>query len=867
MLDLLLNRCIYSKIETCASERLLQVSGTPLQDLPLLCDTKTAGNSSRKRKAAEDTQVKKISSKRVRLSSAAVKTPNQIAFVRHRMLYGRPILNKSGNAQAGLRPVHVLNRCSDWQDAYQTSQIQQYIFPRPYRLHNAFTSEVDRNQTTQPLKDYTVRSDVPSKLEPTEKARKVPRRLRGRIWEQVQRIQKRHQRCSYAAAFNHYCPKFAPTKARTDISTTDTDSSDNFLIHAVPQSNVSSFVRAIAMNIFADTIRGRDQTAMRDTRRLCKRLDQFVKLRRFESTTLHELKQGLSLPTWTKHPNQSPESKPSLHEFEKQHELFDEMLYFLIDGFVIPLITSHFYVTESNVHKNRLFYFRHDVWQELCKPAISKLCLENFDPIPRLDAKALLDRRYLGYSKVRLLPKASGLRMLMNLKRRGMVTRNGKPSLGRSINSVMTPAYNVLKYEKSRDTERLGASLLSVSDIYLRLRAFKHTLPKGQRLYFAKVDVKSCFDTVPQDQVLAYATSILGDDEYRLDSHVEITSGKRDRLGLKMAAPKSTRRFITNAVPASEFTTFSQRFADDGPVSVRKNGSIIVDKPVSRFLSRSAVKKDLHQHIQANIVKIGSRYFRQRQGLPQGGICSSLLVNFFYAAFEKENLSFVAAHDGSLLLRLIDDFLLITTEQALAQQFLNVMAAGDARYGLSIRPEKSLVNFDSTLENGSAVPWTSGRAAFPYCGTLIDTRTLSVTRDFALKPTVTARDALTVSGTNAGGNFERKMLGAFRLNAMKLFFDTRLNGKREVVGTLRRAFADVRRKMEAYMRDVRRMKGGGDGKGKGKGVEMRVVRRAREGVVQSAWGCLKGREKGGDGEYRFDIRRETVEKIGREVLG
>ena len=52
-----------------------------------------------------------------------------------------------------------------------------------------------------------------------------------------------------------------------------------------------------------------------------------------------------------------------------------ELLYNIFDSFLIPLIRGHFHVTESNVHRNQLFYFRHDVWKEMAEPALKSLKL------------------------------------------------------------------------------------------------------------------------------------------------------------------------------------------------------------------------------------------------------------------------------------------------------------------------------------------------------------------------------------------------------------------------------------------------------------------------------------------------------------
>lgn len=135
-------------------------------------------------------------------------------------------------------------------------------------------------------------------------------------------------------------------------------------------------------------------------------------------------------------------------DHDKRKEIFLELVYWVFDSFLIPLIRSNFHVTESNAHRNRLFYFRHDVWRMLAEPSLSNLRLNLYEEMPTERAAKLLSVRPLGYSKIRLLPKRTGVRLITNLKRRQQIVRNGVTVLGRSINSVMSPAFNVITYEK-----------------------------------------------------------------------------------------------------------------------------------------------------------------------------------------------------------------------------------------------------------------------------------------------------------------------------------------------------------------------------------------------------------------------------------
>ena len=141
---------------------------------------------------------------------------------------------------------------------------------------------------------------------------------------------------------------------------------------------------------------------------------------------------------WLVPPSQRRQDKTSKSEGEKRRQLFAEFAYYIFDSLVIPLIRSNFHVTESSVHRNRLFFFRHDVWRALSEPILTSLRQSMFQEVPAPYAKDILDHRALGYSQIRLLPKENGARPIMNLRRR-MIRANTNTEtmvLGRSINSI-----------------------------------------------------------------------------------------------------------------------------------------------------------------------------------------------------------------------------------------------------------------------------------------------------------------------------------------------------------------------------------------------------------------------------------------------
>lgn len=73
---------------------------------------------------------------------------------------------------------------------------------------------------------------------------------------------------------------------------------------------------------------------------------------------------------------------------------------------------------------------------------------------------------------------------------------------------------------------------------------------------------------------------------------------------------------------------------------------------------------------------MGKQFYRQKVGIPQGSVLSTILCNIFYADLEKKKLPFLMDDDG-LLLRLIDDFLFISMNREHAKGFLEHMHKGN----------------------------------------------------------------------------------------------------------------------------------------------------------------------------------------------
>lgn len=338
-----------------------------------------------------------------------------------------------------------------------------------------------------------------------------------------------------------------------------------------------------------------------------------------------------------------------------------------------------------------------------------------------------------------------------------------------------------------------------MGDIYKRIDGFKQRLGhKNLPHYFAKLDVRAAFDTIPQAAVISLMRSVPSQGKYDMAKHVEI---QPNESGI-MAKSKVMKRWHTSARAGGDESTFLQ-FIGRGAIPTKKN-AVYVDSVFRKSHSTHDLLALIGSHIQENLVKIGKKYYRQKNGIPQGSVISSMLCNYFYADLEKEKLQFLQVED-CLLLRLIDDFLLITTDRNKASEFMGVMLQGMPEYGVTVSPGKTLVNFDMSVDGVPVPKVQEGCHTFPYCGIQIDCHTLDITKDRGLSsaplrdPTVS--NSLTVEfSRHPGQNFGRKLVNSFKIQSNMMFYDTRYNRLPTVLRNLHDAFTESATKAWAYLR-------------------------------------------------------------------
>jgi len=804
--DLLLHCCIF--VPVGESTNLNQLSGTPLCELKPLQLQRTNRDDLPPNNATTSGKIKE---------SHEDRGLSDIRFVRHRMLYARSTLTAKGSPRYGLPTSHVLNRLRDLSAVSETVHVLKYVFPRQFGLHNVFTSSIDPKDTSQPFKDYALRDREIAQSElrrrqarannqhnsSETKPSHLPKRLRGEAFDLIGRFRKKHLNCPYHALLQHYCPPQQILYAATQGS----------IHHASSAVEVSAFCRAIVSRVFPTELWGPGELGRHNTKIVLNSINHFVQMRRYESMSMHDVLQPLRMSgvPWLAPPKVESGSKLSRTDFVKRQELMAELLYYVFDSFLIQIIRGTFHVTESNVHRNQLLYFRHDVWKVMSEPALTSLKETMLEECSAATVRKLLAKRALGVSQVRMLPKEQGMRPIINLRRRVQKMQYGRLVLGRSINSILTPAFSVLNYEKDAHPDMLGSALFSVDDIFPRLQTYRKSLRQqglsGAPLYFAKVDVQACFDTIPQKRLMALVKSIIGAEQYNVARYARaklVGGHNKETPGF---GAKPSWKFLTKATANEK--TFDFIRETDVDTAEGRSRTVYVDNVVQKTERRHGVLGLLEEHVESHLIKVGSRFYRQKKGIPQGSIVSSLLCSYIYAELEREVLGFLS--DGqSLLLRLIDDFLVVTSKRQVAEQFMRVMHDGVPDFGVCVKAEKSRANFDIEI-GGKRIARLPAASEFPYCGNAINTTTLDISKDRERRRKTHIADSVTVEYSRLQGQtFYRKTLNALKLQMHAMLLSTSHNSLRTVFSNLYHSFSEVAQKTRHYIHSMPADKQPGD---------------------------------------------------------
>ena len=487
-----------------------------------------------------------------------------------------------------------------------------------------------------------------------------------------------------------------------------------------------------------------------------KMVDGFVRLLRFDEFDI-----GPWVAKWRMKPCAwipRTHGVAAANQFVAHQKMVRQWLLWMVNELVIPLIRNHFYVTESTMYRNKIFFYRKPLWKQIVDVDMANRVEDGmYCSLPRQTGS-------LPVPRLRLLPKATGMRAISNLSARG----GGKGD--DSANFLLKPTFEALRWELFQNGKKhlLGSSVFNMSEAHARILPFVEWFRRDdkQLLFFVSVDVKASFDSVNQDKLCSILFNngeerIFEKERYVLQRYTSV--GQRSTL------------FKTACSPASEMQPLRNM------TSLLRN-SVVVDSANCEFVSRVSIEARLKEHITRNIVHFRGRYYLQEEGIPQGSVLSSLLCSLYYGHMERYTLADLPIQfsdgvdsDKGVLMRFIDDSLFVTTSKAAAVEFVRRMHVANDEYGIRLNAEKTLVNFECNLlpraVSDAGLP--TQNPCIPWCGVLVDTVTMEFYADYTRYRSNYVNESLTAVTT--GEALREKIKQLARPKCISLLLDSRIN--------------------------------------------------------------------------------------------
>jgi telomerase reverse transcriptase len=618
-----------------------------------------------------------------------------------------------------------------------------------------------------------------------------------------------HSKCDYHRLLNRYCPL-------PDIYGSDGVTLPDLVRASTPLDNIASFVISVLKQVFPSRFWGSKE----NFDNVVDSVRRFVYLRRHEKLSNKNLMKGIRVTklAWLMG-NKKKGSSLSRSDHQTTTALTLGVIRWVFQGFIIPLIRANFYVTESEFTSKQVLYYRKPVWSMFRALSMKKLLQKQFSKLSSHQARRLLKYHYMGFSQLRLLPKATGVRPIAQLGRppvfyvpsvniKKSTDNHGSLGLKRilsgdekehpikrmkmdrlekynptlslhrrirrlpSTNTVLGEVFEVLRYECAQRTRPFGAGLNGLEDFYPRYRQFILSLNRPRQslnLGFASVDIEKCYDNINQQYLFDLLKRMISKDNYFIQQftmfYFNDKSGELD---------KTTKQVVDPSHQSHQ------------GISEKFNG-VVFDSRNCNLSSKVRVLELLEEHLHSHLVVAGGRYgnrgFLQSCGISQGSKLSTMLCNLYYGDLETNLFQDLPALP-SLLARLVDDFIFVATDKKSTRHFLEKMYKGKAELGVNINRDKTIVSVSTDLDSDEGTIHLKDMETelFPWCGLLFDTMSGEVFVDYSRFQGGKARDSLTVQRSGKEGEaFGDRMKSFVRPRCVSILYDSSINSFNTIV--------------------------------------------------------------------------------------
>ena len=327
-----------------------------------------------------------------------------------------------------------------------------------------------------------------------------------------------------------------------------------------------------------------------------------------EFLTLQMMMKGIksSHCTWMFKSNTRPQHVSKSFS-DWQVKTLESLILWIISAFVIPLVKACFYVTESAMHRSRVFYYRRDTWTAIETLAKDVCFGKDFILVKKDVVEDAIERNIaLGCAKIRFIPKANKIRPIINL-RRPVVKSGGRKCA--STNVRLQRLFSVLKFLQKQDPGLFGSTVGDLDEVRQKLRGFLEKIKdrEPRNLFFVASDIERCFDTIPHDQLINVVQNAMQNHEYLVRKFCT-TSYITHK---KIVRPR--RRVASDDKDFEFFPDFLKMYLQSKECKV--SNAIVTDSVYYAHEEKDDLVSLLKKHIKESYVQIGDKYYHHIRGM------------------------------------------------------------------------------------------------------------------------------------------------------------------------------------------------------------------------------------------------------------
>lgn len=344
--------------------------------------------------------------------------------------------------------------------------------------------------------------------------------------------------------------------------------------------------------------------------------------------------------------------------------LVENFIFWFFQRFVVRMVGTFFYCTEvsSNVE---ILFFRHDVWEKISTPFLKeyfkRYLIEN--RTCRNHKSYLLSK--FNHGRLRLVPKkANGEFRVLVAPQKG-IDKEESSAYFLHFKYVVYPVQCILDYIRRKRRTHFP-KVYSQNEIVEHIKIFKKALLKEYgfipELSFIKFDIESCYDSIRRKKVMEVINHLL---EHESGFFVRSQS-------------------ILNPSTGS----LKSRNVVNGSKQPRKD-EIYIDNVRTVYFTKQDVLEVLEMELFRTALSFNGQCYLRKDGLFQGSRLSALVVDLAYDDLvESQNIFKPQPDHNSLVVRLADDFLVISSDKKQILSLEKISHIGFPEYGARIKAEK-----------------------------------------------------------------------------------------------------------------------------------------------------------------------------------